>query len=400
MTVPDHPLRHSAARPTPRLYLVKACALLCTAFPLLALAAPARAGHWVLSTTGSGQAMVGSGGMLQTFTPPSPSTNSVTINSIGAGWGIGPCFGGTPDTITAKANLQVTVTGTWTSDANSDNTAPPGVWLSESSTARATCTNTGVDQPGSADDGWGDPVGQSGSQMGISAPPSSPKYVKQSGGSFTVPLTLSASASGKQGMYQGGGGASATVGPITIAVHAQPYNWHDAGWTTGDPHGPDTTAGGYVANGSISFRYKWSSTSGNLGDLAGIKLYEKVDYTGNQGTFHYNADGTVYYYPPHPPIGSVTASDGTAVPFHISNPETASVDPTQGLAGDQHSAWPTQTPLSAFTCDAPQTYQFDDPTTREVGVVLFGPNTIEDAVKLNPNQFLVSKSGAQGLTPL
>lgn len=120
--------------------------------------------------------------MLQTFTPPPPSTNSVTIHYIGAGGSNGPCFGGTPYTITAKANLQVTVKGTWTSDTNSDNTAPPGVWLSESSTARATCQNASLSQPGSADDGWGDPVAQSGSQMGISAPPSNPKYVKQSGG--------------------------------------------------------------------------------------------------------------------------------------------------------------------------------------------------------------------------
>ncbi len=54
--------------------------------------------------------------------------------------------------------------------------------------------------------------------VGTSAPPGGSKYVSQSGGSFTVSLTLKAHASGTQGMSQGAGGAGASVGPITITA--------------------------------------------------------------------------------------------------------------------------------------------------------------------------------------
>ncbi len=74
--------------------------LSCAALSLLLLPLPAaRAGHWVLTTTGSGQANV-DGGMQENFTAPPPSTGSVTIPRIGAGAGEGPCFHGTPDTPT------------------------------------------------------------------------------------------------------------------------------------------------------------------------------------------------------------------------------------------------------------------------------------------------------------
>jgi len=361
--------------------------LLFAAFSLFALATPARAGHWVLTTKGSGQAMVGSGGgMIQTFTPPPPSTNSVTINQIGSGFGIGPSFGWPPDTVTASANLQVTVTGTWTSDSNSDNTAPPGVWLSESSTASATCTNAGVMQAGSADDGWGDPVAQSGSQMGTSAPPSGQKYVKQSGGSFTASLTLSASASGKQGMYQGGYGASVSLGPITIAVHAQPYGWYDAGWD--EPNGTHHV-GGHSDNstGELGFNYGWKSTDGNLADLKGITMYEYVSYSG-PGTF--NSDKTTFY--PGAPVQS-----GYSIP----NGRAGSpIDPTTLYARDVHSPFTTTSPLVAATWTAAQKYEFDDPATGEVGVILYDAGNITDAVQLNPNQFYISKSGYSATKPL
>lgn len=354
MPVPDHPLRHFAARPTPRLYLVKACVSLFVAFPLLALAAPARAGHWVLTTTGSGQAMVGSGGMLETFTPPPPSTNSVTINSIGAGWSTGPCFSGTPGTTTAKANLQVTVTGTWTSDTNSDNTAPPGVWLSESSTAYATCTNAGVNQPGSADDGLGDPVAQSGSQMGISAPPSGQKYVPQSAGSFTVNLTLSASASGTQGMFQGAGSASVCVGPITIAIHAQPYNFHKTSATDN-------------GDGTLTFTYGWSSTSGNIGDLGSCYLHERVTYPGGNP-----------YTPP--------------LPFTFLNPlPNPTIRPGIGSSGismtsttgnsDIQRVWTPVPPYSSSTVTAQQQYEYDDTQTLVNNTVVPGPDSTASIVR-------------------
>ncbi len=329
--------------------------------------------------------MIGSGGMLQTFTPPPPSTNSVTINSIGAGGSNGPCFGGTPFTITAKANLQVTVTGTWKSDTNSDNTAPPGVWLSESSTAYATCENGGPRQAASADDGLGDPVAQSGAQMGISAPPSGPKYVPQSAGSFTVPLKLSASASGTQGMYQGGGAASVCVGPITIAIHAQPYNFHKISGTDN-------------GNGSLTFTYGWSSTSGNVGDLGSCYFHERVTYPGGSP-----------YTPPLPftvpkPLSNPTIAPGA----YISPGNDGGIPMTSNLNNDTHYVWPPVQPYGSQTVTASQQYEFDDLTTGDLNTVIPGPDSTASIVRtvgprppyLTPWWYSCTKQGLTAWLPL
>lgn len=392
MPAPNHPLRRSAARPTPRLYLVKACALLCVAFPLLALAAPARAGHWVLTTEGSGQAMIGSGGMLQTFTPPPPSTNSVTIKGIGAGASIGPCFGGQPQTITAKADLQVTVTGKWTNDTNSDNTAPPSVWLSESSTAHATCTNAGVDQPGSADDGWGDPVAKSGSQMGTSAPPSGPKYVP--GGSFTATLTLSASASGTQGMFNGGGSAGASVGPITIAVHAQPYNMRLTPWTSGNGV-PAPAIYSDNSTGTLYFHYSFSSTDGAIGDaVANTSMYETLDFSGNTSGTYVTLNGVLSYAYPSPPVNNVDSNGDTRVetvkqtlPFGSSN--LASGQALDMLLPPPHGFTPA--PYVGATWTVIQNYYFDDPATKETKVLIPGPD--------NKSPYTITRTVTPGTPP-
>jgi len=304
--------------------------------------------------------------MIQTFTPPPPSTNSVTINQIGSGFGIGPSFGWPPDTVTASANLQVTVTGTWTSDSNSDNTAPPGVWLSESSTASATCTNAGVMQAGSADDGWGDPVAQSGSQMGTSAPAFGQQYVKQPGGSFTASLTLSASASGTQGMYQGSGGASASVGPITIAIHAQPYNFHRV---------PGQSVLGN--DGTIGWTYGYSSTDGNTNDLTSCYWHEYLTYQGPVGTLAQPNK----YYPPDPPFDyPSTGANG-----YFSNPDVFPGPSTKGNLMAQQPASAeeydiTKVPnlvaasLYAYgTYTVTQVFQFDDTATGETNVQVPGP---------------------------
>ena len=95
------------------------------------LPAPAYAGHWVLTAGVSGEANFG-GFTRQTAATPPPATNSVTIAQIAAGDARGPVFGLPPGTsygLNASSNLTVTVTGTWTSDAKSDNTPPPASGL-------------------------------------------------------------------------------------------------------------------------------------------------------------------------------------------------------------------------------------------------------------------------------
>ncbi len=397
MPAPARSPRHPAMRPTPRLYFVKACALLCVAFPLLALTTPARAGHWVLTIEGSGQATCE--GSTQTFTPPPPSNNSVTINQIVAGESVGPSFNVSDPlyTITASANLHVTVTGTWTADGKSDDTPPPpDVWLSESSTANATSTDAGVNKPGKADDGFQDPVAPSGPQMGTSAPPSSPKYMHP--GSFTASLTLSASASGTQGRFNGGGAATASVGPITIAVHAQPYNWHSIGYTDGNGvHHSDPLVDN--VNGHLFFHYEWSSTSGSKADLTTCTIGEYIDWSGNsQGTYQPGA-----YFLPSPPVGLTAAGN----PYGYDNPTSVMEAATTTLPlGDDlkpPSSW--QAPYQPAHWSGTQKYVFTDTTTGDTNVIVPGPDagpyTIDrDVTKYSTNtyKYTVSSRGSTAQT--
>ncbi|WP_293915428.1 hypothetical protein [Deinococcus sp.] len=123
-------------------------------------------------------------------------------------------------------------------------------------------------------------------------------------------------------------------------MYTQPYGWCDAGWN--DQNGVHHT-GPHIDNtiGELAFSYGWKFTNGSLADLGGIKIYEFLDYSGNPGT-----------------------------------------------------------PLSALTWNISQKYEFDDPQTGEVGTVLYNPGNVVDAIRLNPNQFTVTKSTYTATKPL
>ncbi len=356
--------------------------------------------------------MVGSGGMLQTFTPPLPSTNSVSIPMIGAGWSGGPCFGGLPGTITAKANLQVTVTGTWTPDIMAyDNTPPPGVWLQESSTACANDNSGGGPiQAGQANDGWGDAPTTSTlpgySPIGTSAPPNGVKYVQQSGGSFTVSLSLSASASGTQSMYVGGYGAGASVGPITIKVHAQPYNFRLSSWTDGannlePPIVADNTTG------TLYFHYSFSSTDGIIGDaVSNVVMYELLDFSGNNSGNYPVQNGHMFYTEPSPPVNIINPTTGGI--YGNPTPDKGlfnSTDASKGQALDTLSppVGGFMTPYNSASWHLSQSLLFDDAATQQTGVPIPGPDnhspftitrTVTPGATTNTGTYTVTKAGA------
>ena len=199
--------------------------------------------------------------------------------------------------------------------------------------------------------------------------------------------------------------ASAGVGPYTATIHPQPYGWYDAGCNSSVAlNDPDIAPGGY-ANFSaytLTFRYKWHSTSGNLTDLKPIKIYEDVDYSGNPGTFGADSTGP-YYRPTSPPIAP-DPRYGTQ-PFELGNPEISFDDSTIGATFDGHSCWPTQPGpnlpnYSALPVTAPQKYEYDDPATGQFGKLLFDPGSIQEGVSLNPTVFYIKKSGAHVEKPL
>ncbi len=116
-------------------------------------------------------------------------------------------------------------------------------------------------------------------------------------------------------------------------------------------------------------------------------MYEYVSYSG-PGTF--NSDKTTFY--PGTPVQS-----GYSIP----NGRAGSpIDPTTLYARDVHSPFTTTSPLVAATWTAAQKYEFDDPATGGVGVILYDAGNITDAVQLNPNQFYISKSGYSATKPL
>lgn len=315
---------------------------------MVACSAPAHAGHWVWTVSGSGTASTNTG-RSQTWTAPTgPVTSPISIPQIVAGDGAGRQFGGgTFPPIKANASMSVTVTGTWTSDTNSDNTAPSSVLFSVQSSANGSCQNNGnPEQAGQADDGLHDPFDPNAQLPGTSDTPKV-EYQPSQSGSISVSLSLSGSASGTPGL-QGGGGASAAAGPITIAVHAQPYDFYQTSVTDN-------------GDGSLTFTYGWSSTDGNLGSLGSCYLHERVTYPG----------GSPYIVPapfsypnplPNPTVAPGTGTSGIVMTATNTNSDT------------QHT-WTPVAPYSNATLTAQQQYEYDDVATGVSNTIVPGPGS-------------------------
>ena len=287
--------------------------------------------------------------------------------------------------------------------------SPASIVVLEQSTAQASSTvNSGAQgaQPvtlaGSVSDGLGDDPDATGTSTGH-------KYVScaVTGGKVTLPtLALSASAGASPppggtnpdgtSYLAGSCAASASVGAVTISIHAQPYNFRR---TYFDSQPPQSVV---VEKGALQFHYNWSSTSGNKADLAGIEIYESLLYPSTPST---TVGNTVGYLPPVP--------FGWSPPFYF---EGASVHAESTIGfGDLHT-WGNNSssladcfikPYQANSFDATQNYIFYDPLTMSLGDRQFipgssGPFTITNAVVVDSNSasgysFIVTKSGVSSL---
>lgn len=105
----------------------------------------------------------------------------------------------------------------------------------------------------------------------------------------------------------------------------------------------ETSAGG-TGGGTLTFRYAWDSSTGDLADLTDVGVSEKVDYPGSADPFIW----------PSPPWNG----DGTP------NPTIAPVPPvpgTRGRAVDNHSTKPFKRPYKRASFTAKQVYRYETP---------------------------------------
>ncbi len=310
------------------------------------LPAPAHAGHWVWTVSGSGTASTNTA-HSQTWTAPTgPVTSPISIPQIVAGDGAGRQFGGgTFPPIKANASMSVTITGTWTSDTNSDNTAPPSVLFSVQSSANGSYENNGSPaQAGQADDGLHDPFDPNAQMPGTSDTPTT-EYKPSQSGSISVTLSLSGSGSGTPGL-QGGGSAGTWVGPVTIAIHPQPYNFHQTDVTDNQ-------------NGTLTFTYFWSSTDGQLGDLdPSCLIHEYVTYQGGNP-----------YVPPAP-----FSVQGGGLPNPTITPSPKRTGSLGYIVDNQLLAGVVQ-PHTSQSFVGTQTWEYDDSATGKTNQPIPGPDS-------------------------
>lgn len=149
----------------------------------------------------------------------------------------------------------------------------------------------------------------------------------------------------------------------SVSVHAQPYNFHRV-----------VGAGSINTDGSLTFVYDWSSTSGNKNDLTSCYWHEYVTYPGPVGT-----DAVPNkYYPPNPPFASQVGVSW------YPNPLISPGSGTQGgaMTGtnqvlDTQKVPPLTAPSTytnaSFT--ATQMFEFDDTATGQTDVQIPGPDS-------------------------
>ncbi|MDQ2798238.1 MAG: hypothetical protein M3Y13_01170, partial [Armatimonadota bacterium] len=279
---------------------------------LLFLPGPAaHAGSWTYAITGdnTGTSYTDNGnpGYVPSFSPASsgngsnisiPGYNITRQENGGSGSGC---------SITVIGHVQVTFT--WVPAAGLTMTTdppPPNVLVLETAntgwSASAGDSQHSGTFGGSASDGLGDaevdlPSQQtSSSGTGYSDTPSNydPNSLigehltsfPASSGTVTIPQRTfkSTATTTISNWYYG---ASAGFGSYTAAIHPQPYDYHQ---TLGQDNG----------DGTISFKYAWLSTTGNVPDLTSCYLHERVTYPG----------GNPYY----PPLPFMVPSPGYANP--------------------------------------------------------------------------------------
>ena len=389
--------------------------------------APVQAGTWKFSCT---DASTNAGGSSSTYsnsdnfmgnpesytstkpwTPPADATGtSYQIPSFGF-----DTSGGTAaaDTI-RKEDVSITakITMTWMPDTSlPSDPAPTSLWLIESSSAQWVAYYGGAGGPpttgsGSAADGIGDApvasytsgglksgeVSSSGNAATNTTPPAHWFQQPVNGGVATLTRTFHASASASlpQNDRSGSMTLGCSFGGYQLKIHAQPYNFYQTSVTDN-------------GSGTLTFKYAWLSTDGNLSDLdPSCLVHEYVTYQGGS-----------HYTPPAP--FTVTAPNGG--PATLANP---TISPTPKLPGSTGVLTDNQlfggtSPLNAAppyyeqTFIGTQTYDFDDSATGQVNQPIpgadAGPLSITRKIGVRsqylPNWwYSVTKNGTTAWAPL
>jgi hypothetical protein len=317
------------------------------------LTAPALAGSWQFSSTGSGTLTPTPASDLSpantpvTWTPPPPQMNSYSTGS----------FGGVVESVGPAASisvtLSVTVKATWIPATGINSTTdppPPSVWVCESS---KTDWGDSPSNTGTCSDGLG-PEYTPGNGSGVADSSTAPKslppaYWTQmtvSGGVITLPTrTMTASSSFPEYLSAAAG---AHVDSYSVTIHAQPYNFH-------------ITSDSANSNGTLSFMYDWSSTDGNVANLTSCYWHQYVTYPGANP-----------YIPPLP----FYLTDANGNPGQLNNP-TEGVDSNMAttIAGDTQLTWGAKAPYANKSVVAQQQWQFDDIATGQTNVLIPGADS-------------------------
>ena len=328
--------------------------------------APAHAGSWLFSCTGSGTVTptptisLHPANAPTTWTPPAATTGSYSTGSFsGTVWSFGSSSASVTVTMTA------TVKATWTHATGQTDTtdpSPTSVWVCESAKAE---WSGSVQSTGQCSDGLGGEnapgaTANSGVADTSTAPKTTPPaYWTQmpvSGGIVTLPKrTLTAGGSFPT---MRGGAVTGTIDNYTVTIHAQPYNYHKTRQTDNK-------------NGTISFTYDWLSTTGNKSDLTDCYSHERVTYPGSNP-----------YVPPAPFSQSVSYPNPTVSPATDSSGSSMAV--TTGT--DTHYVWASTGPYSTpVTVTAQQRYEFNDHATGEQNVLIPGPDSTASIIRTISN---------------
>jgi len=185
-----------------------------------------------------------------------------------------------------------------------------------------------------------------------------------SGGKATLPTrTLRAEADATTKYIPNGDMCMAYIDYYNVNVHPTPYNFHKV-----------PGAGFIGADGSLTFVYDWSSTSGSKNDLTSCFWHEYVTYPGTVGT----AANPSKYYPPNPPFNFVPGVSW------LNNPDVNPAPPSPGgamtatnQATDTQNVPPLVDPslYTYGTFTGTQVYQYNDSAIGQTNVRIPGPDS-------------------------
>lgn len=106
-------------------------------------------------------------------------------------------------------------------------------------------------------------------------------------------------------------------------------------------------------NGCLYFRYSWQSSTGNLADLEGCIVGEKVTYNGGNP-----------YNPPNPPCDH----------WNLNNPTIINEKGSEGKILDEHGYKNFITPYTSIAFDSTQIYRYHTPCMNpDEYITLLGP---------------------------